>query len=104
MVPEPEDEAEAGGPGSAHRLPVGPGLPAASSALSAPRPERTAPSSPQRLLPAAAAAAQSRPASCRSAPPGPHGSTLLLSSVCLLTDVCLESRYILQCSLLKRGF
>lgn len=59
MVSEQEDEAEAGGPGPAPGLPSAcPCHPAAASALSAPRPEWTAP----RLLPAAATAPQCAPA------------------------------------------
>lgn len=82
VVPKQEDEAEAGGPGSASRVSVCPGR----SAVSAPRPEWTAPRQRQRLLPAAAAAPQDGPAGC-SAPAAPlppchHSSTLLLNSVC----------------------
>lgn len=59
VVSEQEDEAEAGGPGSAPGLPFArPGHAAAASARSAPRPEWTVP----RPVPAAATAPQRAPA------------------------------------------
>lgn len=61
MVPEQEDEAQTGGPGPAPRVSLGARRSAAARAVSAPRPERTAPR-PLRLLPAAAAAPHVDPA------------------------------------------
>lgn len=97
MVPKQEDEAETGGPGAASRVPVCPyERSAAASAVSAPRPEWTAPRR-QRLLPTAAAAPQVGPAGS-FAPPAPlHGCldapTLLLNSDTPPKTCCLESRY-----------
>lgn len=90
VVPEPEDEAEAGGPRSALRVPVRPGGPVAACAVSAPLPGWTAPGTQRRLLPATAAAVRRGPAG-RSAP-RPYPSAPLLSPVCL-PNYCLESRY-----------
>lgn len=86
VVPKQEDEAEAGGPGSASRLSLCPGGSAAASAVSAPRAGWTAPRQQQRLLSAAAAAPQPRsPAGCSAPaqfPPRHHPPTLLLNHVC----------------------
>lgn len=81
VVPEPEDEAEAGGPRSALRVPVRPGGPAAACAVSAPLPGWTALGTQGRLLPAAAAAVRRGPAG-RFAPRR-HPSAPLLSPVSL---------------------
>lgn len=81
VVPEPEDEDEAGGPRSALRVPMRPGGPVAACTVSAPLPGWTALGTQRRLLPADAAAVRRGPAG-RCAP-RPHPTASLLSPISL---------------------